>query len=776
MVARSLSYSRMSRLAIFVLVTLILMVNIPISSPVVQAQPGDYTVEWGDPAPAVTTGGRAIFPSLAFDNSNNAHIVFVDEDGRFFYTNNIGGSFSAPQQIDSGDGTNREPYFTLTVSGSTLHFVYSLNGEDFQIYYRQAAISGANPTWSDRQRISEISGDRKAFAPHLTVDEGGNAHIVWIDNGCGDEYNVFYRLRAANGTLSGISAPRGNCGEFQNRPQVTLTSDGTPHIAFQAGTDIYYSRLEGASWVSRDVSESSRNSSNSTITSDGTAIYVAWGEGIASGNHDVRFRRSQDGGQNWSNIIDLADSPDFSQFPDAIWSPTTQRVYITWQDDTGKADGDSDIWYSEFDPATDITTQAQQLINLGQPSRLPSIGLSASTAGIAWQDRVGGEPTIYYLSGQMEGGCSGSLELEGGAEATNKTELSGVVTPQGCTPDEMQISVDEPPSSDTARVPYTSNITVPITNASCESTTVYVQLFESGSTGTASSDSITVDNSVTAQVRVSNPYSSNLPPTYTPPSLAGVELQQGGFIGATDGSNSYTRDRLIYLGINDTGDCSGLASFSVPESIDSSISNGGFQSAIPLPGEGSIGPREFHVIVTDEANNATTFPSADTKFKIIYDPSDTDPSPTVTDTLGLPILADGGTVAGDTVNSIIRTFTFGGINVTDNLYGQNGENLAPGQQFWGVWMANSRVDNDQDNPTLEWTAVRVPTPSAAFSVEWNIFTGLGYGPDLTQTGDYFIYVRFLDGAGNPSEGFLKTQVRLEPGYTVPTVHLPAIRR
>ncbi|NOK63834.1 MAG: hypothetical protein GFH27_549357n1 [Chloroflexi bacterium AL-W] len=773
MVAQSFSFPRMSHLAIFVLITLILMVNIPIPSHVVQAQTSDYTVEWGDPGLAITTGSRAIFPSLAFDNNNNAHIVFVDEDGRFFYINNIGGSFSAPQQIDSADGTDRNPFFSLAISGSTLHFVYSLVREDFQIYYRQATINGATPAWSDRQRISELSGDRKAFAPELVVDEGGNAHITWIDDSCGDEYNVFYRLRAANGTLSGISAPRGICDEFQNRPQITLTGNGTPHIAFQAGTDIYYARLEGSSWVGRNVSESSFNSSNGTIATDGTAIYVAWGEGIASGNHDIRFRRSQDGGQNWSNIIALADSPQFSQFPDATWSPTTQRVYITWQDNTG---GNLDIWYSEFDPATDITTQARQLINLNGDSTLPSIGVSANTAGIAWQDRVGGEPTIYYLSGQMEGGCSGTLELEGGAEATNKTELSGVVTPQGCAPDQMQISVDEPPDSDTPRVPYASNITVPITDASCESTTVYVQLFEDGSTGTAASDSITVDNSVTAQVRVSNPYSSNLPPTYTPPTLADVALQQGGFVGATDGSDGYTRDRLIYLGINDTGDCSGLARFSVPESIDSAISNGGFQSAIPLPGEGSIGMREFHVIVTDEANNESIFPSADTKFQIIYDPADTDPSPTVTDTLGLPILADGGTVAGDTVNSIIRTFTFDGINVTDNLYGQNGENLGPGQQFWGVWMANSRVDNDQDNPEMEWTAVRVPTPGVSFSVEWNIFTGLGYGPDLTQTGDYFIYIRFLDGAGNPSEGFLKTQVRLEPGYTVPTVHLPAIQR
>ena len=41
----------------------------------------------------------------------------------------------------------------------------------------------------------------------MAIDPAGNAHIAWINNQCG-RYNVYYRVRLANGTLSGISKPK----------------------------------------------------------------------------------------------------------------------------------------------------------------------------------------------------------------------------------------------------------------------------------------------------------------------------------------------------------------------------------------------------------------------------------------------------------------------------------------------------------------------------------------------------------------------------------------
>jgi hypothetical protein len=140
------------------------------------------------------------------------------------------------------------------------------------------------------------------------------------------------------------------------------------------------------------------------------------------------------------------------------------------------------------------------------------------------------------------------------------------------------------------------------------------------------------------------------------------------------------------------------------------------------------------------------------------------------------VLASGGSVTADDAKSIIRTLSFSGIDVTDNLYGKR-EDLPDGKQFWGVWIANATSDVGADSPALNWYPVRVGTPDSSFSVKWDLFSGLGFTSDLrNKSGDYFVYVRFLDGAGNPSQGSLKVQVTLEAGYDIPTVRLPALAR
>jgi hypothetical protein len=118
--------------------------------------------------------------------------------------------------------------------------------------------------------------------------------------------------------------------------------------------------------------------------------------------------------------------------------------------------------------------------------------------------------------------------------------------------------------------------------------------------------------------------------------------------------------------------------------------------------------------------------------------------------------------------------------VNDNLYGQQASlpQLPAGKQFWGVWVANTTSSTmTADDPSLNWYPVRVPTPDSSFTIKWDIFSGLGFTSDLkNKPGDYYVFVRFLDGAGNASEGSLKVTVPLSAGYDIPTVQLPTLAR
>ena len=101
--------------------------------------------------------------------------------------------------------------------------------------------------------------------------------------------------------------------------------------------------------------------------------------------------------------------------------------------------------------------------------------------------------------------------------------------------------------------------------------------------------------------------------------------------------------------------------------------------------------------------------------------------------------------------------------------------MPDGKQFWGIWIANSPTDILSNSQTLNWNPIQIPSPDLTFSAQWSLFSGLS-NPQDRRAGDYFVYVRFLDGAGNPSAAALKAQITLAPNFSVPTSYVPAILR
>ncbi len=204
--------------------------------------------------------------------------------------------------------------------GGVLHLIYTLIDEagNDPVYYRQSADNGAN--WSARQLISNGG---KSATPSMALDPTGNAHITWISNQCG-EYNVYYRARFANGTLSGVSKPKDACGTYQNRPSITFAG-GKPHIAFQHGTslgaEIYHGRLEGGQWINQNITTGDFNSQNPTLSSDGgNNLFFAWDENIDNSNHEILFKASFDGGVTWSAANRFTNNPGISSCPYISWS------------------------------------------------------------------------------------------------------------------------------------------------------------------------------------------------------------------------------------------------------------------------------------------------------------------------------------------------------------------------------------------------------------------------------------------------------------------------
>jgi hypothetical protein len=676
-----------------------------------------------------------------------------------------------PQQTIGGSSSGSYHTSSVAVSpvDSSVHLIWvdaSQGGDGYVFYSRQQS----NGQWTSPVRISSVG--RFAHFPHVAVDTQGRIWAIWSAENPPGTDNVFYRYSTDNGATWQPSGDGLLDNRNAKRPWIAADRSGGVHAVWWSQGIISYARWTGSNWAIETIPSGGFNADPSVTIDPSGNVHVAWRRQRGFGEWDIYYANRPANSSSWS-ITRLYEGGNVDKTV-VVYADETGTLHLTWFDTLGGAE----IWYTTKAPGGNWLSPPQNVSNDGIFNVNPDVvGLVGSRAHVVFETWFGGDADVRIQHVQVGAGgptgCSGTLVLEGGKEATRNSTVSGVVTPNGCTPDQMQISVDAPPTDATPKVSYSPNISVPIPAGTTCAHTVYVRLFVNGVAGAPAQDTIIVDTSVSANVLALNPHMAGLPTTYTPITINDIRDQGG----ASDGAPNYTRDRMFFLGVSDSGDCVGLKGFDVEGSIAGAVRGGAFANVVALPGDSSAAPKAFHVVISDTLDNQQSFPSTDTMFQLVYDPADTDPAPGVTNTLGLPVLAPGGSVVGDTnTKSIIRTLTFSNISVTDNLYGQQGENLPAGRQFWGVWVANSRTDVSADDPNLRWYPVRVPVPAASFSIVWNLFSGLDYGPRLDRPGDYFVYVRFLDGAGNPSAGFLKTRLTLDPGYTVPRVNLPLLRR
>ena len=765
MLTQSTSPRRATRIVALSLAFLLLLAAVT-TALVGAAAPGPAelggSVNWHEPPQIVSSADRIAFPWGVVGANNVTNIVYYTAGGDVMFTSNASGAFNlAGTRLDSTSSQLGPDQIASIAVGpnNVLGIVYTTKGQDEQIYYRQSTDGGLH--WSARR---QVSSGQNATTPDLAFDSAGNVHMVWMDNRCDTHiYNIYYRVLFTNGLMGAASKPRDACGTFQKAPKITIAG-GKPHVAFQygaeSGGEVLYRRLEGGQWVGQSISASnSIASQNATIASDGgNNLFVAWDENINDNtNHEIYFRASFDGGQTWTNAVDMSSgSAGISTNPHLTWSPSAKRAYLVWQDEFGGSSTRPEIWEREFDPAAlpaNPYTFADQISHTELRSLWPTVGAGPSQAAIVWQD----EPSstrpfqVYYLGGQVIGGptgCDGSLLLNGGVATTRDRTLSGTITPKdNCVPDQMQVSLDIPVTDATPKIAYSASLppqTVP--EGGCVHT-VYVRLFKGGGGGTVFSDSIKVDSSVDASVLASNPHLNGIPafPDLTVP-------------GASDGDPGYTRETKFLLRISGIDDCSGLTTFSIPTIGSGTIANGTYADTFGLPNT-TPGEKQFIVTVNDTVGNTAPFPQS-----IIYDPT----APVLTTTANPTVTAPLSTT------SIIVPLEFQNIKVTDNLYG---DGTGPGtNDFWGVWVANSTTNVTPDNPGLKWLPVQVSEPGPSFTISWNLFSGLG--PQQQQGDkDYYIYVRFLDGAGNPTTSAIRVEkIHLEANPDLPTLYLPGIHK
>lgn len=242
-----------------------------------------------------------------------------------------------------------------------------------------------NPSWSSH--------------PDIAADYYGNLHVIWYDmpSGNGD---IFYKRSTDGGsTWSAARRLTWDPGESE-RPALTTNSNDHVHVVWQdlrsGNWEIYYKRSTdgGSSWssVQRLTWNDGASLSPIVVSDKNNHLHLVWDD-VSSGFHDIYYRRSTNGGMAWSATKRLTWTSHLSATP-TIAADSNNRLHVVYFDD---GPGNNEVFYKRSTDGGSTWSAPKRLTWTSGYSFNPVISVDTDNRlHVVWHDDTPGTYEIYY--------------------------------------------------------------------------------------------------------------------------------------------------------------------------------------------------------------------------------------------------------------------------------------------------------------------------------------------------------------------------------------------
>jgi len=287
---------------------------------------------------------------MAFSSPGNLHVVWNDNtpgNSEIFYKKSTdgGATWSADQRLTWSSGDSSHPAIAVDSFGHIHLFWFDNTPGNYEIYYKKSADGGA--TWASNRRITWTPGTSER--PDIAVDPSDNFHVVWQDNAPGNMEIYYVNSTDGGATLTRRQRLTWTAGESEMA--TALASDGTVHVVWYDDTsgnrEIYHKKTMdlGESWTkSRRLTWNSGQSYCPSMSADSSGgLHLVWVDS-SPGNFEIYYRKTTDGGTNWSVAQRLTWNIGDSDIP-AIAVDPSDNLHVVWIDSTP---GNLEIYYRKF--------------------------------------------------------------------------------------------------------------------------------------------------------------------------------------------------------------------------------------------------------------------------------------------------------------------------------------------------------------------------------------------------------------------------------------------
>jgi hypothetical protein len=351
--------------------------------------------------------------------SNNVYAVWEEGQNNgnkiiFTRSTDRGNTFSKPVELTEGFGMNYETP-DIAAFQQNVYIVWTDNSQgNFDIFFTKSTDGGN--TFNKPINISKNQGI--SYFPRIATTTNKTVYIAWTDNSQGN-YNILFAKSTDGGDTFAKPITLGNTKGVSNFPSIATSEDGVVYVVWshknntdfdpsntqnQTQTyDVFFVKsLDGGNFFSQAVNLSndpSNSVSPVVAVSKDHNVYVLWSDN-SIGTYETFLVKSRDRGNSFSKLSVISSNHAISISPNvsldcanafAVWSDNTygnSRIFFTKSSDNG----------STFDMPVNINVDTGIA---GDPQI--SYNYEAGILYVIWQDNLTGHPAIYFTKSHSLG-------------------------------------------------------------------------------------------------------------------------------------------------------------------------------------------------------------------------------------------------------------------------------------------------------------------------------------------------------------------------------------
>ncbi len=321
---------------------------------------------------------------------------------------------------------------SLAVSGSTVHLVYKDKSDGWGAFYRRSTDGGA--TWSADTALarfsSPIGGSMTCAASDSLV------HVLWaVFHGAHTQVSY---LRSLDRGITWLPEVLLTHDSARSEDPAVAVSGSAVHVVWfdtrNSEGDVYYERSldHGATW-----GQETRLTGDSAIVYAATVavvdslVHVAWIDRRGGGyQFQIYYMRSTNWGATWEPEVRLTDNSGACMFP--VLAASGLNVHIAWYDNRT---GNYQVYYRNSNDGGLNWTPELRLTQTSSSSSNPAIAISDDAVHIVFCDDRSGDTEIYYLRNPTGNvGVEEGLTPDAGRSTPDATIVRGVLVLSGDCP------------------------------------------------------------------------------------------------------------------------------------------------------------------------------------------------------------------------------------------------------------------------------------------------------------------------------------------------------